>query len=60
MKQVKVTILVDIDQDVYDDFLATGISQAEILNDVKLSFNGRKLSCGLVQDFEVESVEVKA
>ena len=60
MKQVKITILVDIDQDVYDDFVALGISQAEILNDVKLQFNGAKLSPSLISDFEVESVEVKA
>ena len=60
MKQVKVTILVDIGQDVYEDFLASGISPTEILNDVKLSFNGAKVKGGLVEDFGVESVEVNA
>jgi len=59
MKQVKVTILVDIDQDVYEDFLAMKFDNVEMLKDIKAVFNGAKVELGLIKDFEVESVEVK-
>jgi hypothetical protein len=59
MKQVKVTILVDIDQDVYEDFIAMKFDQAEMLKDIKLNFNSAKVDTGLIENFEVESVEVK-
>ena len=59
MKQVKVTILVDIDQDVLADFETLGFDQAEMLKDVKSVFNGAKVDFGLIENFEVASVEVK-
>ena len=59
MKQVVVTILVDIDQDVYEDFIAMKFDQAEMLKDIKLNFNSAKVDTGLIENFEVESVEVK-
>ena len=59
MKQVRVTILVDIDQDVLADFKLKGYSDVQLLFEIQNRFNSAKVKGGLVEDFDVESVVVK-
>ena len=60
MKEVLVTINVTIDQEVLQFYEEQGNSDDTIKSFIKSAVNSAKIESGLVEDFEVESVEVKA
>ncbi len=58
MKQIKITILAELDEDIVESFKAEGNTDKGILGIIKKTFNSAKNLTGLIQDFQVENVEV--
>ena len=59
MNKVQIVINAELDQEVIQDKISQGYTDANILAEIRTKFNALPCFVGLVKDFEVDSVEVK-